>query len=66
IADFHIYALEWEPGEIRWFVDGRLYSTQTFWWSSSELEGNQGSPLPRATATSTLGLPPSINLSTSS
>ncbi len=23
-ADFHEYALEWDPEEIRWFVDGRL------------------------------------------
>jgi beta-glucanase (GH16 family) len=22
--DFHIYALEWEPDELRWFVDGQL------------------------------------------
>ena len=22
--DFHVYALEWEPGEIRWFIDGQL------------------------------------------
>jgi beta-glucanase (GH16 family) len=44
IADFHIYALEWEPGEIRWFVDGHRYATQTFWWSSSKLERNQGRP----------------------
>ena len=22
--DFHVYALEWEPDEIRWFVDGQL------------------------------------------
>ena len=22
--DFHIYALEWDPDEIRWFVDGKL------------------------------------------
>ena len=21
-ADFHVYALEWEPGEIRWYIDG--------------------------------------------
>lgn len=35
IADFHAYALEWEPGEIRWYVDGRCYQTQNFWWSSS-------------------------------
>lgn len=26
--DFHIYALEWEAGEIRWYVDGVHYATQ--------------------------------------
>ena len=26
--DFHIYALEWEEGELRWYVDGVLYETQ--------------------------------------
>lgn len=24
---FHVYAVEWSPGEIAWFVDGRRYST---------------------------------------
>lgn len=33
VADFHVYALEWEPGRIRWLVDGVTYQTQTFWWS---------------------------------
>lgn len=42
IADFHVYALEWEPGEIRWYVDEKLYSTQSFWWSSSKREGDKG------------------------
>jgi beta-glucanase (GH16 family) len=23
--DFHVYALEWEPDAIRWYIDGRLY-----------------------------------------
>jgi len=23
--DFHVYALEWEPGEVRWYRDGILY-----------------------------------------
>lgn len=27
--DFHVYAIEWRDGEIRWFVDGVLYNTQT-------------------------------------
>ncbi|MCS7010580.1 MAG: glycoside hydrolase family 16 protein [Anaerolineales bacterium] len=25
--DFHVYAVEWEAEEIRWYVDGRLYGT---------------------------------------
>ncbi len=27
--DFHTFAIEWEPGEIRWYVDGNLYKTET-------------------------------------
>jgi beta-glucanase (GH16 family) len=27
--DFHVFALEWEPGAIRWFVDGKLYHKTT-------------------------------------
>jgi beta-glucanase (GH16 family) len=42
VADFHVYALEWEPGEFRWYVDGRLYATQNFWWSSGKVQGGKG------------------------
>ncbi|WP_053084583.1 family 16 glycosylhydrolase [Catenovulum maritimum] len=28
-SDFHQYAVEWEPGEIRWYVDNIHYATQT-------------------------------------
>ncbi len=44
IADFHVYAVEWEPGRIRWSVDGVVYQTQSFWWSSSAVAGRQGVP----------------------
>ena len=27
--DFHVYAAEWEQGEIRWYVDGDHFATQT-------------------------------------
>jgi beta-glucanase (GH16 family) len=27
--DFHLFAVEWEPREIRFYVDGRLYETRT-------------------------------------
>lgn len=33
--DFHVFALEWEEGEIRWYVDGTLYQTQTEWNSAN-------------------------------
>ena len=42
IADFHVYTLEWEPGEMRWAVDGKTYQTQSFWWSTSKIAGNKG------------------------
>jgi len=33
IADEHVYSVEWEPGEIRWYVDGKLSQTQNNWYS---------------------------------
>ncbi|MBT8058000.1 MAG: glycoside hydrolase family 16 protein, partial [Gammaproteobacteria bacterium] len=32
--DFHEFAIEWEEGEIRWYVDDVLYSTKTNWTSN--------------------------------
>lgn len=32
---FHTFAMEWEEGVIRWYVDGQLYQTQTTWDTSS-------------------------------
>lgn len=29
--DFHVFAIEWEAGEIRWYVDDTLYLTQNNW-----------------------------------
>ncbi len=42
IADFHTYAIEWEPGEIRWLFDGKQFAAQSFWWSSSKVAANKG------------------------
>ena len=33
--DFHVFALEWEPGEIRWYVDDVLYYKTSDWFSRS-------------------------------
>lgn len=27
--DFHVFAVEWQAGEIRWYVDGNLFKTET-------------------------------------
>ena len=32
---FHEYAVEWDATEIRWYVDGILYSTQSAWSSTA-------------------------------
>ncbi|MEW6706461.1 MAG: RICIN domain-containing protein [Pseudomonadota bacterium] len=34
VDQFHVYAVEWEPTQIRFYVDGQLYHTATEWWSS--------------------------------
>ena len=30
-TDFHVYALEWDATEMRWYVDGVLYAMQNSW-----------------------------------
>lgn len=30
---WHTYSIEWDSGEIRWYVDDKLYSTQKDWYS---------------------------------
>ncbi len=34
-GDFHVFAIEWEESEIRWYVDGNLYLTQNQWYTPS-------------------------------
>ncbi|MBT2679986.1 carbohydrate binding domain-containing protein [Bacillus sp. ISL-35] len=36
IDKWHTYALEWKPGELRWYVDGELYQTQNKWYSKGK------------------------------
>ena len=42
VSDWHVYAVEWEPGEIRFFVDETLTCTHRHWWSCSRLENSLG------------------------
>lgn len=35
--NFHVYTVEWDPNQIRWYLDGRLYGTRSSnqWFSTS-------------------------------
>jgi beta-glucanase (GH16 family) len=48
VADWHVYAVEWEPGEIRFYVDGVHTSTRDHWWSCSKTTDGQGIEARRA------------------
>lgn len=40
-TDFRTYSIEWEPGEIRWYVDGELYQTLNDWFSKGTNQGDK-------------------------
>ncbi|WP_082235258.1 family 16 glycosylhydrolase [Halobacillus massiliensis] len=40
-TDFHTYSIEWEPGEIRWYVDGNLYQTLDNWFSKGQNQADK-------------------------
>ena len=48
VSDWHVYAVEWEPGEIRFFVDDVHTSTESFWWSCSKTRAGAGLEAKRA------------------
>ena len=48
VADWHVYAAEWEPGEIRFYVDGVHTSTRDHWWSCSKNKDGVGREPKRA------------------
>ena len=35
-ADWHTYAVEWMPGELRWYVDDVCYYTTSEWYSTAD------------------------------
>lgn len=49
VSDWHTYAVEWEPGRMRFFVDGVQTCTYDHWWSSSRQVRGAGA-LPRRAA----------------
>lgn len=44
--DFHVYACEWDPGEIRFYVDGKLFYKTSDWFSKKQGFGEVAYPAP--------------------
>ncbi|MHC5085795.1 MAG: glycoside hydrolase family 16 protein, partial [Planctomycetota bacterium] len=34
--DYHLYSIEWDPKEIRWYCDNNLYKSTDVWWTGSK------------------------------
>lgn len=44
--DYHIFSCEWEPGKIKWYVDGILYHEESDWYSTTAGQGTVSYPAP--------------------
>ncbi|MBQ7158302.1 MAG: carbohydrate binding domain-containing protein [Treponema sp.] len=44
--DFHVFAVEWEPDEIRWYCDGILYKSAKDWFTKRPGFAEQTYPAP--------------------
>lgn len=44
--DFHEYSVEWEPGEMRFYIDGNLYHTVNDWFTAVDGEDDKPYPAP--------------------
>ena len=45
-ADFHTFTCDWEPGVIKWYVDGKLYHEESDWHSTTQGQGTLTYPAP--------------------
>ena len=48
VADWHVYSVEWQPGEIRFYVDGVHTASHRHWWSCSRALNGVGQQAKRA------------------
>lgn len=44
--EYHVFDVEWEPGKISWYVDGKLIHTESSWYSATEGQGEITYPAP--------------------
>lgn len=43
-SDYHVYAVDWEPGQISWYIDGNLYFQTSDWYTA--MDGQDPRPYP--------------------
>lgn len=43
---YHVFSCEWEPGKIKWYVDGILYHEESDWYSTTVGQGTVSYPAP--------------------
>ena len=39
-TEYHVYAVDWEPGLISWYIDDELYYQTDYWYSASSAQSN--------------------------
>ncbi len=44
--NYHTFSCEWEPGKIRWYIDGVLYHEESDWYSTTIGQGTITYPAP--------------------
>lgn len=44
--EFHVFDVEWAPGKISWYVDGKRIHTESDWYSATENQGEISYPAP--------------------
>ncbi len=44
--EYHVFAIEWEPGEIRWYCDGTQYHQENDWFTKVSGEEEKAYPAP--------------------
>lgn len=44
--EYHVFSVEWEPGKIKWYVDGKVIHTENDWYSATVGQGEITYPAP--------------------
>lgn len=44
--EYHVFSCEWEPGSIKWYIDGELYHQENDWYSTTVGQGTVSYPAP--------------------